>query len=104
MRSETIYQARLIDRIQNMFPTAFIMKNDPSENQGIPDILILFQDRWAMLEVKLTETSPVQPNQPYYVNMFNQMSFAAFIYPENEEQVLHDLQSALWAPRETCVP
>lgn len=103
MRNETIYQAKLIERLQVMFPNAFILKNDPSENQGIPDILILFGNRWAMLEIKLTANSPVRPNQPYYIDMFNKMSFAAFVFPENEEQVLYDLQQALGAERQTRV-
>jgi hypothetical protein len=103
MRSETIYQAHLIKKLQALFPTAFVLKNDPSETQGIPDLLLLFNDRWAMLEVKLSATADIQPNQPYYIKMFDEMSFAAFIYPENEKQVLDDLQSAFAASREACV-
>jgi hypothetical protein len=92
---EVVYQNRLIKRLQVMFPGCFIMKNDPSENQGIPDILILFGNQWAMLEIKLSGEASIRPNQRYYINMFNQMSFAAFIHPQNEEQVLYDLQSTL---------
>lgn len=99
MRSEAAYQKDLIGRLQVMFPDCFIIKNDASARQGIPDLLILWGSRWAMLEVKLSARSPIQPNQEYYVDMFGEMSFAAFIYPENEEQVLYDLQSALGAFR-----
>ena len=103
MATEAAYQAKLISKLQTLFPTGFIMKPDPTEYQGIPDILILVNDRWAMLEIKLSATAEVQPNQPYYIEMFNNMSFASFIYPENEEQVLYELQSALRAERKTCV-
>lgn len=103
MRTEAAYQARLIKKLQVLFPSGFILKNDPNEYQGIPDILILLGNQWAMLELKLSPTSEVQPNQEYYVDMFNRMSFASFICPETEEQVLHDLQSALWAGREARV-
>lgn len=99
MKLETAYQAKLIRKIELMFPGCIILKNDPTEVQGIPDLLILFIGTWAMLEVKLSEESPVQPNQEYYVDLFDGMSFAAFIYPENERQVLDDLQSALWPSR-----
>lgn len=99
MRNEAAYQKYLIDKLEDMFPGCFIIKNDAAARQGIPDLLILWGDRWFMLEVKLSERSPIQPNQEYYVNMFSEMSFAAFICPENEEQVLDDLQSALGAFR-----
>lgn len=77
-----------------MFPECFILKNDPQENQGIPDILILYRSMWAMLECKIFDGASEQPNQKYFVDLFNEMSFAAFINPQNEEQVLHDLQYA----------
>lgn len=99
MRSEAAYQADLIDRLHVLLPGCFILHNDPSMNQGIPDILILFRDRWAMLEVKKSARAPERPNQDYYVDMFNDMSFAAFIFPQNEEQVLDDLQSTFGAFR-----
>lgn len=82
-----------------MFPGSLVMKNDPNVNPGIPDLLILFKGFWAMLEVKISATAPVQPNQPHFVNHYNDMSFASFIYPENEEQVLRDLQSAFGTKR-----
>lgn len=91
---ENVYQARLIKRLKRMFPECVILKNDTSYLQGVPDLLVLFRDRWAMLEVKPSKDSPAQPNQPYYVELFDGMSFGAFIYPENEEDVLNDLQSA----------
>jgi hypothetical protein len=94
MRGEAAYQNRLVKKLQRMFPDCFILKNDPSENQGVPDLLVLSGPYWAMLEVKLSPVANVQPNQRYYIDMFDQMSFAAFIYPEVEEQVLYDLQSA----------
>jgi hypothetical protein len=88
MRRETTYQLALVDKLKVMFPGCLILKNDPADRQGIPDLLILWGERWAMLEVKRSERSPTQPNQEYYVDHYNQMSFAAFIYPEIDDEVL----------------
>lgn len=92
---ESQYQHKLIKKLERMFPGCFIMKNDSSYRQGVPDILILHNDRWAMLEVKIDAAADVQPNQEYYVGMLDDMSYAAFIHPENEGEVLHELQLAL---------
>lgn len=94
---ESVYQRQLCDKLYEMFPGCFIMANDPDQYQGIPDLVILFENKWAMLEVKFSEASPRQPNQEHYVNMFNDMSFASFIYPENEEEVLEELKSRFGA-------
>lgn len=91
---ERDYQAKLIKRLVEIFPDCIVLKNDTSYLQGIPDLLILYNDRWAALEVKAYENADEQPNQQYYVDLMNSMSFAAFIYPENELEVLHALQQA----------
>lgn len=91
---ESLYQRDLIKRIHERFPGCVIHQSDPNRIQGTPDLTIFFGDKWAMLEVKASKDAPTQPNQPYYVEKMNDMSFARFIYPENEEEVLHELQLA----------
>lgn len=91
---ESKYQPKLIKKLHLMFPGCVVLKNDSSYIQGIPDLVIFYRDKWAFLEVKVSEVSEVQVNQPYYVELLNDMSFAAFIYPSNEETVLRDLQRA----------
>lgn len=86
------YKTILIHRIRQRFPGCIIFKNDPNHLQGVPDLLILYGDRWAALEVKDSVNAARQPNQEYYISEMDGMSFAAFICPENEEDVLNDLQ------------
>lgn len=91
---ESKFQGELINELENRFPGCFILKNDSSYLQGVPDLLILFRNKWAMLEVKASEDSDEQPNQRYYVDTLDQMSFASFIFPENSEDVLNELEHA----------
>lgn len=97
------YQNQLIKKLKLRFPGCLVLKNDASLRQGIPDLCVLYNDRWAMLEVKTSADAKVQPNQEHYVRELDAMSFAAFIYPENEEAVLNGLQQAFGSPREACV-
>jgi hypothetical protein len=94
MSVESFFQAKLIRKLSRLFPGCYILKNDPNYMQGFPDLTIFFKDKWAVLEVKRTADSIHEPNQDFYVADLNRMSFAAFIFPENEEEVLHDLQQA----------
>jgi hypothetical protein len=91
---ESAYQAKLIRKITQMIPGVACFKQDAMMYQGIPDLLILCGSRWAMLEVKISASAPIQPNQQYWVEHYNDMSYAAIIYPENEEEVLRGLQLA----------
>lgn len=93
-RLESGFQDGLIKDLKNLFPGCMIMKLDSSYIQGIPDLLVLYKDKWATLECKKHANARRQPNQPYYVNKMNEMSFSSFIYPENKEEVLYDLQQA----------
>lgn len=96
---ERQYQAKLIKKLEKMFSGCMILKNDPTYLQGVPDILILHGDRWAMLEIKIAAHANIQPNQEYYIDRLGQMSYASFINPENEGEVLHELQLALGSGR-----
>ena len=89
--NENIFQSKLIKEIKARFPGCVVLKNDSSYMQGIPDLIVLYKNKWAMLEVKKSATAPHRPNQDYYVNKLNEMSFSRFVYPENKEAVLNDM-------------
>lgn len=101
---ESNFQAKLIQEIQERFPGSVVMKNDPSYKQGFPDILVLFKNRWAALEVKRGSKASRRPNQEYYVDKLGKMSYASFIYPENKEDVLNEIQQSFGIRRTTRVP
>lgn len=92
---ESDYQADLIGRLEEKLPGCMVLKNDSGYRQGIPDLLVLCNGKWAALEVKPSPTAKHQPNQDYYIKKMNDMSFAAFIHPDNEEEVLDALQRSL---------
>ena len=89
--AENRFKTNLIKEIEYMFPGCIITHLDPNEIQGIPDLLILYENKWAVLEGKDYANAKHQPNQDYYVDLMDRMSFAAFIYPENKDEVLDDL-------------
>lgn len=93
-KRENKFQSELIDELKGIFPGCIVMKNDSSYIQGIPDLLVLHNDKWASLEVKREKNAKKQPNQDYYVGKMDEMSFSRFIYPENKEEVLSELQQA----------
>lgn len=101
MKKESKFQKELINELEELFPGCVILKNNPNYIQGIPDLLILYKDHWAMLECKRSESEHHQPNQDYYVGVLGEMSYASFIYPENKERVLDELQQA-FKPRRSA--
>lgn len=94
-RLEREFQRKLKDEIKERLKGCIIIKMDSGDIQGIPDLLILYKDKWATLECKRSKSAHRQPNQEYYVNLMNNMSFSRFIYPENKEVVLDELYKAL---------
>lgn len=95
--NENKFQSMLIKRLKKMFIGCIVIKLDSSYIQGIPDLLILYKNKWATLECKKSEVSAVRPNQKYYVDLMNSMSFSRFICPENMEVVLNELQQSFKA-------
>ena len=98
---ESEFQAKLIRDLKEMFPGCIVMKNDSSYIQGIPDLLILYKNKWAALECKKSASASKRPNQEYYVDIMDEMSFARFIYPENREDILDELYQAFKTRRVT---
>ncbi len=91
---ESQFQSRLIRDLKQRFPGCIVMKTDPIYIQGLPDLLILYRDHWAALECKKSSNAHKQPNQTYYLEKMDDMSFARFIYPENKEEVLDELEQS----------
>lgn len=91
MKKERDFQRNLKEELKMMFPGCIITKLDSGDIQGIPDLLILYKDKWATLENKRSAKASRQPNQEYYVDMMDNMSFSRFIYPENKDKVLDEL-------------
>lgn len=93
------FQSQLIKELKKRFEGCIVLKNDSGYIQGIPDLLILFNNTWAALECKRSKHAKHQPNQDYYVERMNKMSFARFIYPGNREEVLNELESTFKSRR-----
>ena len=100
---ESTYAARVVKKLNGLFPGCVILKNDAELQQGIPDRLLLWGRNWAMLEFKVDRSATKQPNQEYWIEYLGRMSFAAFIYPDNEEEVLHALQQAFQPCGDACL-
>jgi hypothetical protein len=102
--TEAAYQSKLIRKLKRYFPGCLVLKNDPQYQQGILDLTLLVGPMWAMLEVKASGSAPFRPNQEFFIQQLDAMSFAAAIYPENEEEVLGALQQAFASRGAACVP
>jgi hypothetical protein len=96
---ESKFQALLIKELKSIFKGCIVLKNDANYIQGFPDLLILYKNNWAALECKKSIKDNHQPNQEYYIEELNDMSYASFIYPENKEEVLDELQQAFRSNR-----
>ena len=101
MKRENKYQAELIKRIKERFPGCMVLKNDANYIQGIPDLSVFYKDSWATLECKKSANEKPRPNQPEYIELMNSMSFSSFIYPENEEEVLNEMERVFASGRKS---
>lgn len=97
-QKEGKFKTELIKELEEMFPGCIVLHNDPNDLQGFPDLTVLYKNMWAVLEGKKSLDEPYQPNQEYYLDVCDDMSFASMICPENKEAVLYELQRA-FSPR-----
>ena len=100
---ESKFQAGLIKEIKSRFPGSVVLKNDPNYIQGMPDLLVLWKNKWAALECKKSAKASKRPNQEYWVEKLRDMSYASFIFPENKERVLDELEHSFGFNRKARV-
>lgn len=96
-RQERHFQASIIKELKEMFRGCLVVKLDPNYIQGLPDLLVLYEDKWATLECKQNAKARHRPNQDYYVELMDDMSFSRFVFPENKEEVMDELRKAFGA-------
>ncbi len=89
---ERDFQSKLIKELKREFPSCMVIKLDPTYIQGLPDLLVLHKDKWATLECKRSANAVKRPNQEHYVRRMNEMSFSAFVYPENKDEVIEQMR------------
>lgn len=90
---ESQFQQSLIERLEKTFPGSIVMKNDPGYIQGIPDLTMLYKNKYFAFECKRSSTEKKRPNQQWYVDHINEMGGNAyFIHPDNVEEIIHDIQ------------
>lgn len=95
------FKTKLVKEIKSRLEGSEVFHLNPFDKQGIPDLLILYKKKWGVLEGKKDSKSSHRPNQDYYVDKFNKMSFARFISPENKEEVLDELEQTFRPKRNT---
>ena len=100
---ESAFQKALIRELKKRFDGCIVLKLDAQHKQGIPDLLLLWGKHWAALECKQNAKAKHRPNQDYYVKKMNSMSFSRFIFPENKEEVLHELEQTFGLNRNACL-
>jgi hypothetical protein len=98
---ERDFQRKLIIKIKERFPGAVVLKNDPLYIQGFPDLTILYGTHWAVLESKLGVESIFQPNQRFYLDLLNKMSFASPVNRYTLEEILNEMERSFISPRNT---
>lgn len=90
-KKESDFQSDLIKQIKKELPGSLVLKNDSGYLQGIPDLVVMHGEKYALLEVKKSKDEPHQPNQDYYIDKAQKESFGEFIFPENKQQVLSEM-------------
>lgn len=90
-KRENRFQAVLKSELKLLFPGCIVMKNDPTDIQGIPDLTVIYKNKYAFLECKREEEASRQPNQKHYIDQATRYAFGDFVYPENKSEVLNRL-------------
>lgn len=94
--SEARFKSSVKKEIKGLFPGCDLIDVDPTWVRSFPDLLVLEGNRWAALEFKRSKNASRRPNQDFHIQRLNSKGgFAAYIYPENKDEVLNLLTEYL---------
>lgn len=95
MAEESALQTKLANALRAL--GAKVIKQDPTigRQRGIPDLLVLKDGWWGMLECKAHRNSPKRPGQQEWIDWCNSQSYGRFIYKENYDDILNELKEIL---------
>lgn len=88
---ERNFQQKLIKELKNLGFTVWKNQQNATTETARPDLLVLKGVFWGCLEVKKERLAKHRPLQDVKVLKYNQMSYAAFVYPENKDQIINQL-------------
>lgn len=90
---EGTYRSKLIKKLKVHFPGLIVLHNNPNQIKGIPDLTLLYHNRYAMLETKMAPNSSKRPNQDTWISYFErQGAFSAFVNASNEKEIINELR------------
>lgn len=93
MRKESDFKSDLYKEIRERFPGAEVLPNDAGYLQGFPDATVYFPNgRYYLLEGKRSGKASKRPNQEYYVTKSPLSNNAQFVYPENKDDIMKELE------------
>ena len=91
--SEATFRTKWLNKFKKLSPDIFIEFADPKRKNGIPDVIIFYKKKYARLETKRSKNASKRLHQQYYIDYFNSQGiYAAFLTPENQEEVYNALR------------
>ncbi len=89
---ESEFKEIVKDEIRDRFPD-LDLDFVTTISRSMPDMIILAPAcYWAALEFKRSKNSPHRPNQDHHIERLRKKGYATFVYPENLEVVLDELE------------
>lgn len=88
---ESRFQSSVKHELETKYPGCIVRKNPPGQENGFPDLVMYYGPIWAMFECKREKDARKRPNQKWWVERLDEMSFARLIFPENRERVMGEL-------------
>lgn len=90
---ESEFRTKFLHDFKKLSPDIIIEFANANRRNGIPDVIIFYKKKHARLETKKSKDASKRQLQEYYIEYFNKQGiYAAFLMPENKEEVFNELR------------